>query len=352
MLVIPYSIGLLFAVAVLISDRGPNRARSVAWIALPCCILLGCLTDWHAYFTAFITFLVVLVLAAKGRIQKSTGFWIAAFCCLCVGMAIATYVLQNSRIGGFGAFLQTARGRAAERIGASAKGMGLTSLDYYRSVAKYYVGYAPFLLASGILLLVSLRKGGEQTLRLVLRRVGVPLLISTLAVVVDHLVLANHTAAHSFTTLNDLVPIGLLMTVAVTVFLRTMNTNSEGARSSLIVCGLLAASLFASVGEYYIVYFHRPHPFRTAGARILSAAQPSDVLFATWDNAIVRQMIFYTGRNIELVSNANEAARYLSCHRFGRGTLAYFREDWTVEKTDVILPSPDGCPTGQLAHRM
>jgi hypothetical protein len=137
------------------------------------------------------------------------------------------------------------------------------------------------------------------------------------------------------------------MSVAVTAFVQA---SGKGPRNGLLVCAMLVVCVGVSIAEYYASYRDWPHPFRTAAATILSASQPSDVIFETGtgftmprDYIIPRQMFYYTGRNIVPVNDAPEAARYLTCHQFRRGLLAHVREDYTVERTELVLPSPDVC---------
>jgi hypothetical protein len=347
MMVLPFTVGLLLAVSALLSDDKSKARSALAWVSLGLCIVLGCLTDWHGYFTAFATAVVFLFLAFKGIVRRSTGMKVAALCGVCVVLAIAIFCWQNSRIAGFDAFFHAVFGRLKERVGKSSNGLGLNTFGYYESLARFYAGYLPFLLVIACLLALSIRTKGAQLLRTRFGLAVIPLIISTLAVVLDHLALANHTAAHCFTTLNDLVPIALLMAFSVAWFLET---RGNGVRAAVLVCSLLAGCMIAGTATYYAAYLHRPRPYRTAASSILSVARPLDVMFTTSGTVPSRSILYYVGRNFQVVRDEADAAEYLSCHQFQHGTLVNISDNWTVEESEV-LPSRSGCPAASPADR-
>ncbi len=341
-LIVPFTLGLLLSLTALASDRHETDTRSLAWVGLAVCLILGCLTDWHAYFNALSATVVFLFLAKKGVVTRSTSLKVATLCAICVMLALSIFCWQNSRIAGLDSFFHAIFGRLRARVGDSPSGLGLNSIEYYQNLARYYIAYSPFLLVIAGLIALSIRRQGTQVLRTPsVRRAAIPFFISALGVALDHLALANHTGAHSFKSVDDLVPLGMLMGLSVAMFLET---RAETARPSAILCALLVGCIAAESAVYYSIYSNRPHPFRAAASRILSAAPPSDVLFTTWHDELKKPFIFYLGRNIQTVSNQAEAAEYLSCRQFPHGTLVAIDDSWTVTQISPVLPSPSGCP--------
>ena len=343
-LVIPHTIGVLMSVTAL-----SKKPRLIAWLALFLCLLLGCLTDWQAYFTALSTAVVVLAVAARKRLDRRIALGIAALCGLAVVLAAAIIVAQDSRIAGLQPFLTIILGRFKVRVGASAStGLGLNTIGYYRNMARFYLAYAPFLLLSLILIaIIRRRKDRDDLRRQILSRTGLALVISTLAVLIDHIVLANHTSQQSFTTLNSLVPIAILVGTAVLALLET----STNVRRQLViaVAGLVLCSLI-SVAGYYVAYLHRPQPYTAIASAVRSIAQPNDVLFSTGDgftmpsDFAIPQLLFYLRHNVEVVGSQSEAQTYLNCHPFSRGVLIYLDRDYRVTHLAAVTKISDSCP--------
>lgn len=346
-LVIPYTIGVLMSVTAL-----TTKPRPFAWLALLLCLLLGCLTDWQAYFTALATALVVLAVTFRRRIDRRTGFGIAALCCLAVVLAGVIIVAQDSRINGLQPFLTIILGRFKVRVGASAAaGLGLTTFGYYRNLARFYLAYAPFLLLSMVLIVIIRRRQSMDEIRQnVLARTGLALIISMFAVLIDHLVLANHTSQQSFTTLNSLVPIGILTGTAV---LALIETSTRVRRDMIAVSTALVLCAGVCVAEYYVAYLHRPHPYTEVAAAIQAVALPSDLLLSTGDgfqmpsDFAIPQLLFYLRHNVKVVSSEAEANQYVACHLGERGILTYLTPNYHVTRIAIIRKTKASCPVLQ-----
>ena len=343
-LVIPYSIGVLMSITAL-----TRKPRPVAWVALFLCLLLGCLTDWQAYFTALATTVATLAVTLRRRMNRRTGFGIAGLCCIAVALAAAIIIAQDSRINGLHPFLSVILGRFKVRAGASAAaGLGLTTFGYYRNLARFYLAYAPFFLLSiALIVIIRRRRSMDEIRQQVLARTGLVLIISTLAVIVDHIVLANHTSQQSFTTLNSLVPLAILTGTAV---LALLETSANFRRDLLGVSGALALCVGVSVAGYYAVYLHRPHPFSTVARAMQRSAKSDDVLFSTGDgfkmpsDFAIPQLLYYLGHNVQVVADEEEAVNYLACHPFQRGILIYLSADYSVVRTAVVRKTSAACP--------
>jgi hypothetical protein len=346
--IVPFTLALLLSTTALLSKVQQGGASLGVFALVALWLMLGLWTDWHEYFYAMSIAIVFLFLAKKGLVPRSVGLKVAALCCGCVILAVSVFVWQNSRIAGFDPFFHAIFGRLNERLGKSPSGMGLNSFGYYQNVARFYSAYVPFFMVIGALIASVIRKGSGPILRNVFVKQGVPFWISVLAVALDHLVLANHTAAHCFKTIDDLVPLSILLGFSVAAFLETTVDNFKTA---LAVCTLLLGCVAASAGIYYSVYLNRPHPFRAAASSILASAQANDVLFCTSGGAAAKPLLNYLGRNVKIVSDAQEAAAYLSCHRFQHGILITLADDWKVKQIGPILPSISGCqnPHNDLA---
>ncbi len=340
-LVIPYTIGVLYCVTRLTQNQG----RGWIWLLLFGCLLLGCLTDWQAYFTAFTTAVVLLVLSRWGRVDRAIALRVASLCVASVVLAVSVLALQDSRINGFQPFVHTILGRFRVRAGASSAGLGLTTSGYYRNMARFYFAYLPYILLAIGLIIVA-RRRAKQGAWEILQRAGVAFRISLFALVLDHLILANHTSQQSFTTLNALVPIGILAGLAVAAFLET-SSHLKRDLSAVALGFLLCIGI--SIGEYYVAYMHRPQPYRTASLRILQPAEPSDVLFATGDgfkmpsDFIIPQFLFYLRHNVLVVQDKQEADQFLACHGFTRGVLAHVTDQYAVSGVETLNSSGTPC---------
>jgi hypothetical protein len=187
----------------------------------------------------------------------------------------------------------------------------------------------------------------DDVRRNVLSRTGLALVISTLAVVIDHVVLANHTSQQSFTTLNSLVPIATLTGTAV---LALLETSANVRRDTIRVSAALVLCALASIAEYYVAYLHRPHPYTAAASAIQAVMQPSDVLLSTGDgfqmpsDFPIPQLLFYLRHNVKVVSSEAEAQQYVSCHPGNRGVLTYLTPDYRVTRIAIIRKTGTGCP--------
>lgn len=338
-LVIPYTLAVLLASGSLLGLLDRRMRAPLAWMVLGSCLLLGCLTDWQAYFTAFSVMTVSLALAWRHARLRSTGLAIAAVCCVCVALAIAVLILQDSRIAGFQPFWQTIFGRLRVRSGFDAKsGLGLLSFGYYRNLARFYSAYAAFIALGAGALWTAWRRNRPVTLALVRSQV-VLFSIAAGAVVLDHLILAHHTAQQSFTTLNALVPVGILVTVGCTALIEV---SSNARRAERVIAVLTGLCILISVLEYRWAYFNRPHPFLAAANTIRDAVQPSDVVFMIGDgfdapnDFPIPQLLIYLKRNMEVVKRAEECAPYLRAHSLSKGILVHLTEQYAVTAIDVV----------------
>jgi hypothetical protein len=335
-MVIPYTVMLLIAVTVLFEDGASRAAERIAWLLLLLGLVGGCLADWQGYFTAFATAVVAFTIALRAPQRRRTAVAVLLLACVGVAIAILVTVLQDARIAGFDQFEHTILGRLHERTGG--KNINPLTFDYYRRLARFYAAYLPFLIAAGAFFAIAVRRGYRGIPDL-FRKAGIPLAISLLAVLADHLILANHTAIHIFTTLNTLVPIAIVCGLGA---IALCESGADLRRNSLAVTAVVLLCAAISTGEYYLAYRNRPHPFRTSAATILAAAAPDDVIFAAGNgyrmdkDMVVPQMIYYLQRNVEVVAGEPEAAQFLAAHGLQRGVLARLNEDYTVGGIQVI----------------
>ena len=338
-LVIPYTIVTLWCVTRLL--REATQGRRAVWVLLFLTLLLGCLTDWQAYFTALAAMLYALWESRRPSQQRAALLGIAAECCAAVTCAIALLLLMDSRIAGLGPFASAILGRFKVRIGAGDTGLGLNTLGYYRNMARFYSAYLPFLLLSAGVGWTAWRRSRERAVA-AMRPARAAFAISTLALLMDHLILANHTSQQNFTTLNSLVPIGIFAAFCAAAFFET--STRVGADRAWFATGLAACVAISIVGYYY-AYRDRPHPFRAAAAEMTAHAAPNDVFFATGagfempDAYMIPQMLFYARHNIKVVKSRDEAARFLTARHFGHGVLAYVTEDYAVTKIEQVTPT-------------
>ncbi len=339
-LVIPYTVTVLVTSCSLLGGLKLPISRAAAWTVLVLALFLGCMTDWQAYFTAFSLMVVALYLAIKRRVDQKTCFAIAALCCVTVAAALLTIIAQDSRINGAQAFFATIFGRLRVRAGFDSKeGLGLTTFAYYRNMARFYSAYFQFLCLGVTTLWMAWRKDREATTRL-LRICSVPFSVAALAVLLDHLILAHHTAQQSFTTLNGIVPIAIVAGAGVTAYLET---SANRQRASRFIGVALSLCVVVSTAEYYWAYSNRPHPFLAAANAINAVVRPTDGLYAIGDagfqpdnSAMIPQLLIYVRRNIRVVNSLSEATQIAAANSLPRAVVFHITSDYQVTKVEAV----------------
>lgn len=339
-LVIPYTVAALITSCFLLGEIRLPIPRAAGWSLLVFAMFLGCMTDWQAYFTAFSLMVVALYLAIQRRRDRKTCFLIAVLCCVAVTAALVTIIAQDSRINGAQAFFATIFGRLRVRAGFDSKeGLGLTTFAYYRSMARFYSAYFQFLCLGIAALWMAWRTDREATRR-ILRNCSTPFAVAALAVLIDHLILAHHTAQQSFTTLNGLVPIAIGAGAGVTAYFETSANRQQAARRIAVA---LSLCVLVSTAEYYWAYSNRPHPFRTAADEINAVVRPTDGLFAIGDSgfqpdnsAMIPQLLIYVRRNIRVVNSVSEAERIAAANAMPRAVVFYITSDYHVTRVEAI----------------
>jgi hypothetical protein len=282
---------------------------------------------------------VALAVAIRQPQRRRTAVGVILMVTGSVMFAVIIITLQDSRIAGFSTFAQTILGRL--RVRTAGNNINLWTFDYYRRLARFYAAYLPFLICAAAFFWIAIKRGYRDVPAL-FRRAAVPLAISLLAVVTDHVVLANHTAVHIFTTLNTLVPIAIVIALAAVAF---YESSADLRQTTGVICGTILLCMAISTGEYYFAYRNRPHPFRTSASGILASAAPDDVIFASGNgfrldtDMVVPQLLYYLGHNVEVVGGEAEAGRYLTLHGFRRGVLARLNQDYTVAGVEVVTPA-------------
>jgi hypothetical protein len=339
-LVIPYTITVLITSCFLLGELKLPISRAAAWVVQFFALFLGCMTDWQAYFTAFSLMVVALYLSIKRRANHQTCFLIAALCCVAVAAALLTIIAQDSRINGAQAFFATIFGRLRVRAGFDSKeGLGLTTFAYYRGMARFYSAYLQFLCLGIAALWIAWRKDRGATTR-ILRTCSTPFAVAALAVLIDHLILAHHTAQQSFTTLNGLVPIAIAAGAGVTAYFETSANRQRAAR---LIAAAMSLCVLVSTAEYYWAYSNRPHPFLTAANAINAVVRPTDGLFAIGDagfqpdnSAMIPQLLIYVRRNIRVVNSLDEAERIAAANSMPRAVVFHITSDYRVTRVEAI----------------
>ena len=194
----------------------------------------------------------------------------------------------------------------------------------YKNLIIYYLASFYLPIALFLLLFIRIIKGNIfGVLRNLSETEIVLLYLAIFPVVVHHLFLMKWTTEHFYSIIKASVFFSFLSAILLSKIF-TEITNKKVFLFLLIVVTI--STLLSSILTYEAVFARGTEYsiFKNAGLVIRNHANDSDVVFASTNNYIYPQIIFYSKRNILRVANTHEAKDWLKKHRRKTGMIFYF----------------------------
>jgi len=284
---------------------------------------LLCYTDWLGFLAAG-TFFALSILRRDCRrpdlAKVSAG---AAF------LAALVIVVQYSSVAGPTAFLRALTFRLRIRAGlVKLPGDDLTlwNLETYVSIYYNYMLQYRYLIVSlaAMAFIVFIFPGLWKGFRERYRRAAAALLCFLVPVVLDHVLLANHTAHHDYAVLKAVPFLIVLWIVFLDVFagLEFEYPRLRMRRSAPIVAACIVSLL--EVRHYLGERDYLVPRQAVLGEAIKNAADPAGVVFLIRRNAadeVTPNLVYFATRNVKLVDDENDALAFLREHHRPAGIL-------------------------------
>ncbi len=343
-LVQPFFIATLLGV-MRYTKRGQGR-----WLIFAGAFLMT-YTEWLGVFLA--ASLMAFTILYR---RREAAWWIAT------GIAAAGSVLaltltffQYASIAGPEVFVEASIARFAVRSGqdqhllTTAAPYAKLALDY----ARAYFPQAVLLLLLGMASLIARRAACEP-------RQGwfaAPLAIASLAVALHHLVFFEFTTIHEFALLKTAVPIGLgvaaLMDrlVAGDRLQETRFLTRFGLACTVVLLGLSVYFYFSHITRENLNSYQKVGlAIRTEAASeetvfLLESRTLSGITIQAPEHVVVApQVLYYAGRDIQVVASIEEAERHLATYDKPRGVVFSFDAGRQVTAVQRIARSNDSTP--------
>jgi hypothetical protein len=171
-------------------------------------------------------------------------------------------------------------------------------------------------------------------------------------VLIDHILLVNHTAIHDYAALKA-APVLTLLAIALFVNLYTAKPVSEGRRTAgtspifIRYAAVVAVVCLLNVKDYLsqrnVLY---PNEARL-GSEIRNQSDAGQVIFLKQSarNDVTPNLIYFAGRNIKPVHGTDEAEAFMRDYHKSRGILFDAGADGAlVSQPQPINLSPEAGP--------
>jgi len=310
---------------------------------------LACYCDWLGMAAAATFFCWSLF----RRIRQPIDYWLAGLATIAAGLAGVVVTIEYSSISGLRGFLLQLASRFEDRAGvsnASDKGLTLWNPHTYFGIAsRYREQYTPLaLLLFGFIFLYLFVPRLSRSLRWTteVRRAA---FLFGLPVAIDHILLANHTAIHNYATLK-----AAPFLVLIAVFLMdNLAQHSWGQCTDQVqVSPLLTRCTLAVIVVCLAAtaqYLHRRNDLHPANSRLGMAIRQqsslNQVIFMLRrkpGEGVSPNLIYFAGRNIQMVDREEDARWFLERHGETEGILfvADLEGDLTARPTIIRPDSP------------
>jgi hypothetical protein len=168
-----------------------------------------------------------------------------------------------------------------------------------------------------------------------------------LPVIADHVLLVNHTAIHNYANLKA-TP---LLTVIFVLFLRGAigcgHRAADHGSGKIVEKPLLVratvltgiACLISAATYLHARYDIRP-TFSKPGNSIRRLAKPDQVVFLVKrdeQDYVTPNLVYFSGRNIQMIENDDQAAMFLQAHHEHQGIIFHAAEEGDVTIARVIV---------------
>jgi hypothetical protein len=280
----------------------------------------ACYTEWTADL-----FLFIVVLYALTQLRLSRRWRLLAVSSAgVIVVANALLVWQNSRIAGLQNYFNALWSRYAERSGMFAgidPGWDYFSVGAYAAVVKNYLrGFGPVIgLAIALLAIVFVARGpvkgtfgrNNDRLALTLLFLGVP-------VVLDHVVLFNHTAVHDYTALKAVAFVSLFVGALVGILEAYFAGVPDGALARQRMHSLCLATVILCIPVFMVEYYRTPPVWEAMrlGLSLKEVARPTDALLMIRSPFVPEDPIvtYYSGRNFKVFEGRCDMLEWVRSH--------------------------------------
>jgi len=286
---------------------------------------LACYCDWLG-MAAAVTFFLWSV---ARRVRRPIDIWLAGLSVASAAAAVLLVFVEYSSIRGPNAFLKALAGRFISRGGmtdSAEYGLTLWSADTYLAIYhQYREQYTPLLLLLvGLAFVYFLIPRLADSLRWTneLRRAA---FLFGLPVAIDHILLTNHTAIHSYAVLKT-APLLVLVAVFLMDALVQHSWGTDRVsfpvwtRCAFAVAIICLVAMLKFVRERSDFY---PGDSQL-GTTIQQLCRPDQVVFLLRGPGRLGpspNLIYFAGRDVQLVGREEDARRFLERHGEKEGIL-------------------------------
>ena len=307
-LVLLFLLIVLAAAAPMLAD--PDRINLVSLAILACATVAGVLTEYVAALLALAVFLSALWNARTDL----RYLWIAGATTVGVVAAVGLTLWQYSSLVGLDTYIEFLRLRFLERS-QTPSSHGTIDAGLIQVIKWYAFGFLPTLLFLASLLFLA---RGDSKSHPLARTEKVVLLLGLAAVLMHHALLFGWTVRHDYSVIKAGIPLAIL---GGSLFART---RDRGRRWVVRV----GVPLVLAVGALQFQFINRPGPVNISGLRydhmetigrtIAEHARPDDLVFLS-GHAPMPQILYYSGRNIQVVERKDEALAWLRARGISNG---------------------------------
>jgi len=286
-------------------------------------------SDYHGIL--FVMSVISVVVIFKNSLSKKAliSLSISSF------LAIILIFLQYSFIAGSDNFLKVlfARGYDQSLLVLPR----ILSDGQYKNLIIYYLASFYWPIAVFLIFLIWIVRGRFlDGVRRLSETEIILLYLALFPVIVHHLIMMQWTMEHFFSIIKASVFFSIVSAILLAKIF-TKVVDKKYVLSLIIIISILVVTssiityeaVFARGTEYGI--------FQKAGLVIKNHANDSDVVFASTNNYIYPQIIFYSKRNILRVANDREAKDWLRGHQRKTGMIFYFDDTFNFIKYEKVI---------------
>jgi len=314
-------------------------------LSLGAVVLLMIYTDWLGVCFAF-----AVLLHGLYRWRIPTMRWMTVTMLVAGTLGFLLILVHYSQVNGLAAFLQYSRTKFLERSALSDKYTSRLSLQSWAQVVGHYKkGFFPGtiiyigVMAVGTLILsrVGLRKPYQNRLW------GSAIFVTTVPVILHHVLLFNFTFHHDFSILKSAVLLSILAGVFSGLLLDEMDRLQVSKRQWVRIApvlGLLGLICWINVTSFYAI--NKPDAstvYRDSGLAIRQLAQPNEIVFVVMTDPLgpYPQLVWYAKRNLAVWVDENVALQLMALNNVDRGIVFTLRPDMTIANVQRLQRQGD-----------
>lgn len=239
-------------------------------------------------------------------------------------LAVLLTTCQYSSLVGFSTFLSLLMKKAGDR-----------SFIAEAPVTQIWLHYAACFGIALLVLPVLIR----QKTRRILKQEAWVLFLLLGPLVVHHLLLLQWTAVHRYSVMKAVFPLAVVCACFGMYGLGEWRGSRSALRQALAAGFLIAGS----VGLYDQIFARSPAREKNArlAANIRSLSSDREVLFSIGPY-VLPQTLYYLRRNVQSVSDEDEARQWLQCHHMPCGHLLFFDDDRELVEHKTVVENDPG----------